>query len=216
MDPLLINTFWGKLSPLWERQVHVARWALLWPLPVMGRKLPGSGAGPSSPLLKNGTLQHIYIKVLGSNWMKGPLELHSPAHGALCATVHGATKSRTAPTTCRRGAERRRATLTGPGTVRTPDSSSCGTVPPPLPGSCAPPSLLYRGGPGFPTHSPQQLLSYYFILQNDDKPSEEVSFFMPVIQSSFCFQEMAQEVFGQTCWPNAVRHNSSAWAICRL
>ena len=82
--------------------------------------------------------------------------------------------------------------------------------PPPLPGSCAPPSLLYRGGPSFPTHSPQQLLSYYFILQNDDKPLEEVSFFMPVIQSSFCFQEMAQEVFGQTCWPNAVRHNSSA------
>ena len=132
MDPLLINTFWGKLSPLWERQVHVARWALLWPLPVVGWKQTsrGSGAGPSSPLLKNGTLQHIYIKVLGSNWMKGPLELHSPAHGALCATVHGATKSRTAPTTCRRGAERRRATLTGPGTVRTPDSSSCGTVPP--------------------------------------------------------------------------------------
>ena len=66
--------------------------------------------------------------------MKGPLELHSPVHGALCATVHGATKSRIGPsdciatTTCQRGAERR-AKLTGPGTVRTPDYSSCSTVP---------------------------------------------------------------------------------------
>lgn len=133
----------------------------MWPLPVMGRKQTsrGSGAGPSSLLLKTGTLQHIYIKVLGSNWMKGPLELHSPVHGALCATVHGATKSRigpsdcTATTTCQRGAERRRAKLTGPGRVRTPDCSSCSTVPP-TPRLLCPTKSSLQGRPRLPHPQP--------------------------------------------------------------